>query len=170
MKVVIIYESLFGNTGAIAHAIAAGCQPAAEIELVPIVAATREHATGAHLIVVGGPTHVHGMSSAVSRKAAAEDSDLPDEVVGRGIRDWLGELVHSEGPAAAFDTRLDRAMVLTGAASHVIGRRLKRRGYRLIVPPESFLVADAEGPLVEGELDRATEWGRALITALGTPV
>jgi hypothetical protein len=32
----------------------------------------------------------------------------------------------------------------------------------LVVPPEGFYVVDTEGPLLEGELDRAAVWARKL--------
>jgi hypothetical protein len=66
--------------------------------------------------------------------------------------------------AAAFDTRIDRSPALVGSAARGIARRLRHRGYELAAEPESFFVDDAEGPLAEGELDRARAWGQTLAT------
>ena len=79
------------------------------------------------------------------------------------LRDWLDTLPDAPDRAAAFDTRLDAPVLLTGYASAAISRRLKRRGYRLIADPKSFLV-DHESTLIDGELERARRWGEALST------
>jgi hypothetical protein len=54
--------------------------------------------------------------------------------------------------------------VLTGRASRGISRLLKRHGYRLIAPPESFVVTKLN-TLADGESSRARRWGAALAAA-----
>jgi hypothetical protein len=51
----------------------------------------------------------------------------------------------------------------------VITRRLDRLGFHLVRDPESFLVAHTEGPLLDGELDRAAAWAGTLADALIKP-
>ena len=51
---------------------------------------------------------------------------------------------------------------MTGSAARGIARRLRHHGYD-VIGIESFLVADAEGPLEEGELDRARAWAAGLV-------
>ena len=82
-----------------------------------------------------------------------------------GRRDWLRDLPQRPRQAAAFDTRVHGSPLLTGSASHGIGRRLQRHGYN-VVGTESFVVTGTEGPLAEGELDRARAWGAELAQAL----
>jgi hypothetical protein len=77
-----------------------------------------------------------------------------------GLRE-LGD--GSVARAAAFDTRADKAAALTGSAARSIARRL-RRGAWTVVSRESFLVDDSEGPLADGELERARAWGAQLAT------
>jgi hypothetical protein len=60
--------------------------------------------------------------------------------------------------AAAFDTRLSGMPVLTGCASWGIARLLTRRGCRVLLTPESFLVG-GQNTLLEGEAVRARQWG-----------
>jgi hypothetical protein len=80
------------------------------------------------------------------------------------LRAWFETIGKADGRhAAAFDTRGDKPKVLTGSAAKGIARRLRRHGYE-VIGEESFLVADIAGPLREGELDRAKDWGRALVT------
>jgi hypothetical protein len=40
---------------------------------------------------------------------------------------------------------------------------LRRVGFRILAPAESFYVTDTEGPLIDGELDRARRWGDKLV-------
>src|SRR5262249_53037371 len=117
------------------------------------------------LVVLGAPTHVHGLSSARSRQAALEQHGAGGEV-GIGARGWIDQLPPSGGPAfAVFDTRAHKPVLLVGSAAHGMARRLRRRGYRLAAQPESFFVDGTPGPLEAGELERAAEWGRTLARA-----
>jgi hypothetical protein len=166
MKALIVYESMYGNTHAVADAIAEGIGPEAAVDVRPV------HAVGAvpadlDLLVVGGPTHMHGLSTAMSRgmaaSAAKEDAGklAPGATEQPGLREWLRDLdAPRTARAAAFDTRGDARAALTGSAARGIARRLRRR--LDVVDRNSFLVADAEGPLEDGELERARAWGEAL--------
>ncbi len=62
MRAVIIYESMFGNTHSIANAIAKGLEPLDNVVVVPVVEAGRERSRDSDLLLVGGPTHFHGIS------------------------------------------------------------------------------------------------------------
>ncbi|HEX2369420.1 MAG TPA: hypothetical protein VHM94_09330 [Acidimicrobiia bacterium] len=68
------------------------------------------------------------------------------------------------GRAACFDTRFDMARLLTGSAAKTMARKLRHLGYEIVVEPESFFVDDTEGPLKEGELERAQLWGAELLS------
>lgn len=167
MRALVIYESMYGNTHRIADAIAEGL--GGEVDVLPV------HSAGSvpgdvDFLVVGGPTHMHGLTTAMSRrmavKAAEEDATAvePGATEEPGLREWLRGLDGIGVRAAAFDTRGDAKAALTGSAARGIARRLRRHGCE-VVDSQSFLVADAEGPLEEGELDRAREWGATLAAA-----
>ena len=165
MRVLVVYESMYGNTHAVATDIAAGLSAAHEVTLVPVTRASRVLVAGTDLIVAGAPTHRHGMPSIVSRRMAAETAREPDsgltmdpDADGPGLRAWL-EGLNAEGVlAAAFDTRLSGLPALTGRASRPIARVLTRRGCRVLLAPESFLV-DGQNALLDGEAARACSWG-----------
>jgi hypothetical protein len=168
MKAVIVYESLYGNTAAIAAAVADGLRQGAEVALLRVGEAGPEALEGADLLVVGGPTHVHGLSSRLSYRGAADDagkkgSEHPAaDLAGPPLRDWLDGLTGvGRGAAAAFDTRVDKPRVLTGSAARGAASRLRTHGYAPVAS-ESFLVSGTAGPLLPGELDRASAWGRSL--------
>jgi hypothetical protein len=165
MRALVVYESMYGNTHAVAINIAAGLSATHEVTLVPVTRATPELVTGADLLVVGGPTHMHGMSSAASRRSAAQTARKPGsgltmdpDADGPGVRGWLAGIGPGQGPAAAFDTRLRGIPALTGRASRGISALLKRRGYRVLTAPESFSVSK-QNMLLDGEAARARSWG-----------
>lgn len=166
MKAVVVFESLYGNTHAIAGAVAEGLRESVEVEVVHVAEAAPPLVESADLLVVGGPTHIHGMASNLSRKGAVDDArkqGRPEpDVHGPALRSWLDELGKMpERRAAAFDTRIGKSKLLTGSAAKGIAHRLHRHGYE-VVGEESFVVDDVDGPLHEGELERAREWGRQL--------
>ena len=168
MRALVVYESMYGNTHVIASNIADGLRATHEVTLVPVAEATAVLVAEADLLVVGGPTHIHGLSTAASRQLAAKaaarlDSGLrldPD-AGGPGLRDWLSDLPGGHALAAAFDTRLTEIAVLTGRASRGIRKLLKRHGYWLVMPPESFLVSQ-RNILLKAEASRARRWGAAV--------
>jgi hypothetical protein len=167
MRALIVYESMYGNTRRVASALATGLRDRYEVELV----AARDAPDKVHdvdLLVVGGPTHVHGLASSKSRRAAVQAGQDhgtavdPDATAARGMRDWLRGLDAGTGVrAAAFDTRIDKPAWITGSAARGIARRLRARGCD-VVSTASFLVEDAHGPLAHGEEERARTWAAGL--------
>jgi hypothetical protein len=164
MRSAVVFESWFGNTHEVAKAVARELGRVGEVELLSaddLPPAFEE----LDLLVVGAPTHVHGLSSARSRRAALDQRGRTGEP-GIGVRGWLKELPAVEGiRAAAFDTRIENPVLLTGSAARGIARRLERKGFELVAPPESFFVTDSEGPLADGELRRAAAWAWTIADA-----
>ncbi len=178
MRALVVYESMYGNTHIIATNIAAGLSDTHEVTLVPVARVTADLIAKADLLVVGAPTHMHGLSTASSRQTARKAAAKPEsglvldpDAGGPALRDWLNRLVGGHALAAAFDTRMAGAPVLTGRASRGISRLLRRHGYHLLMPPESFVVTKLN-TLVDGESSRARRWGAALAATaeLAAPV
>jgi flavodoxin-like protein len=170
VKALVIYESMYGNTHLVAEAIAEGLRASADVVVASVHEADATLVAGADLLVVGGPTHVHGMSRASTREAAVTAAAKPEsgltldpESEGLGVREWLASLEELDLRAAAFDTRLDAPAMLTGRASKGIGRALREHGCTLVAEPESFLVTKAT-ELEPGEDAHARSWGAALAT------
>ncbi|WP_431965678.1 flavodoxin family protein [Nocardia sp. bgisy134] len=163
MRVRVVYESMFGNTATIAEAIAKGAGAHAAVDLLEVTTAAQSPAPTVDLLVVGGPTHVFGLSRARTRRDAATRTTAP-VAVETGIREWLGSaLPVPEGArAAAFGTKTAHPRWLTGSAARGIARRLRGLGYQLVSEPADFLVDGMTGPLSAGELDRARRWGEEL--------
>ncbi len=170
MRAVVVYESMFGNTHAIADAIGKGIgqglEPVDNVVVVPVGEAGRERLGDSDLLVVGGPTHFHGVSRTRTRKWAAATAQKPKhdlvldrDAQGPGVRDWLGSLGHGHSGVAAFDTRFKGPAVLRGRASRLISRKLRRHGFEMVAKPESFFVT-LQNRLEPGEEARAQQWGK----------
>ena len=165
MKFIVVYESMFGNTETIAQAIAAGLREAGEVKLGTVDALSPEQVRDATLLVAGGPTHAHGIARRNAHEAIAGERAYrrygPVQPGHESLRGWIERLTVAPARAAAFDTRFDKPMWITGSAAKKIAARLERKGYS-VVETRSFFVETTGGPLVEGEPDRALEWGREL--------
>ncbi len=175
MKAVVVYESMYGNTRAIAEAIAEGLGQDDEVTVTPAARARPELLAGADLVVVGGPTHVHGMSRPDTRKNAAELArrrgdalKLDADAEGPGLTEWFGSLGKGAALAAAFDTRMAGPLALTGRACVGIRRQLRRHRFNVIDRPQSFLISGNR--LQPGETARARLWGRQLSFELADAV
>ena len=165
MRAMVVFESMFGNTHRIADAIADGMGDGAEVVVTNVVDAPAEIPADIELLVVGGPTHAFSMSRHRTREDAVRQGGDPTDVP-RGIREWLHALPAqpSHREFAAFDTRVDMPL-LPGAASRSATRAARGLGFR-VLEPSSFLVEGYEGPLVDGELARARDWGHSLTERL----
>ncbi|WP_043505181.1 flavodoxin family protein [Georgenia sp. SUBG003] len=171
MDVVVVYETHYGQTREIATAIADGARDAgADVTVVGVEEATAQQVDGADLLVVGGPTHMLGMSRPWSRGKAHPQEIGTGGEIDDGVREWLVGLpaAGTGQRAAAFDTRLPSA--LAGGASHGVARALRKHGFDVVADPEGFVVEEADGPLREGERDRARDWGAALTRKVAATV
>lgn len=163
MKAMVIYDSVFGNTAQIAQAISNGLSnaPAApqDVELRRVGDVKPEQLAGLNLLFVGSPTRGFRPTPATSDFLKS----IPKNAL-QGVK------------VAAFDTRfteeeinsqgflLSKLVNVFGYAAKPISDRLEKKGGELVVPPEGFYVDGTEGPLTEGELERAADWARQILT------
>src|SRR3954462_335150 len=129
MRAGVIFESMYGNTHQIARAIGSGLG-AGDVAVGPGNRVDDALLKTADL-VVGGPTHVHGMSRPKTRAAAVDATHKAGNTLtmdptadGAGVREWLTSRygTGSGQLAAAFDTRLHGPAFFTGRASKGIAR------------------------------------------------
>ena len=172
MRAVVVYESMYGNTHLIADAIAAGLRTAFDVRVLPVSHARPEVIADADLIVVGGPTHIHGMTRARTRKAAVQAANKPvgglkvePDALGPGLREWFGWLGRYPVRAAAFDTRVHGPAALTGRAAKGVNRLLREHGFDVVAEPKSFLVTRRDR-LEPQEQDRARDWAAKLAAGI----
>lgn len=167
MRAIVVFESMFGNTEEVARAIGEGLAKHLEVEVVEVGSAPTMVAQD-DLLVVGGPTHAFSMSRGSTREDAATKTSDPLVSQGEGVREWLERMSVPSGghpPVAAFDTRVARPR-LPGSAAKAIERRLRKRGFTIVHPAMSFHVHGMEGPVEDGELEKARAFGERLAAAL----
>jgi hypothetical protein len=163
VRSLVVVESVFGNPRQIAEAIGQGLSGRSEVRVVDVADAPADP-QGFDLLVVGGPTHAFGMTRPSTRRSAADQAGGSITAAETGLREWLDALPPGTAGAAAFDTRMVRPR--TPGASRGAAKRLRRRGFRLVAKPETFRVTDSQGPLKDGEIERATAWGEALASQI----
>ena len=162
MAALVVYESMFGNTEKVAHAVARGIRDVVEAEVREVSEVPDGVEPSVDLLVVGAPTHAFGLSRPSTRAdAVRQGAEQGDQR--RGLREWLEQLPQSrgEGAVAAFDTRVRRIRHLPGSAARGAVKIMRAHGYRA-TSSRSFYVEDVSGPLLPTELDRAAEWGREI--------
>jgi hypothetical protein len=165
MKAVVVYESHWGNTEAIARAVAAGFGPEAE-------ALTTDQASGAvlldaDLVVAGAPLIAFGLPSDKMRGGIAAESakaPTPPDLSHPSMSSWLDNLSRGHGRSASFETRMRWS---PGGATGAIDRGLEAAGYRSVGKGHRFLVKGKYGPLRDGEIELARQWGAELAELLG---
>jgi flavodoxin len=159
MRAVVVFESFFGNTEKVARAVVTGLEPTLEVSLLPIAKATAQTLAGASLLVVGSPTRGFGPSPETKAwlKALAPGSLNGIAVAAFDTRMGVNEV----------NSRIYRTLAgIFGFAAEPMAAALVRAGGVQIAPPEGYFVLDREGPLKEGELERATAWGQQIAAKL----
>ena len=160
MKTILLYDSLHGNTQKIAQAIAGPLGSPADVTLLRPAELDPAAFSGLQLLVVGSPTQRFMATPA--------------------LMDWL-KGISRDGlrgiKIATFDTRLTEQQIRntpvlkwfvrkTSYAAWWLAKHLQEKGGALILPPEGFYVQGMEGPLLPGELERAENWARQILTTL----
>jgi len=160
MNALIIYDSVFGNTEKIALAIGNALGSKEEVNVLKVSDTRPDQLAGVKFLFVGSPTRRFRPTEALS--------GLLDRFPGNALK---GVKV------AAFDTRLtmdeiNKTSVLAffvrlfGTNAYAAGRianLLRKKGGEMAGTPEGFFVVGMEGPLVEGELERAANWARQIM-------
>ena len=146
MKALVVYDSAHGNTRSVAEAIA-GSLDGLQARSVPVSDFTPGALAAGDLLVVGSP--INGWRP--TPKITALLSALGDGSL-QGVK------------AAAFDTRV--RMFIHGDAAKKIAHALKAGGADIIAEPMPFYVKGSDGPLRDGEIEKAGGWARTLLTSL----
>ncbi len=157
----IIVESYYGNTRAIAEAVAAGLlDGGAEAQVVDVDQAPSTLPADLDLLVLGAPTHNRGLPTAATRAKAREQEGTRGS--SHGIGEWLASTaIPAALNVSIFDTVVSRGW-LSGSAAKAIAKVLRRHRSRETSSIRSFVVSASKGPLAGGEETDARSWGREL--------
>lgn len=155
MKTLLLYDSMYGNTGKIAITIAETLTGDVKIRYVGNV--DPKELKSVNLLIVGSPVHGGQPTKAISECII----QLPDNYL-KGIK------------IAVFDTRFGSKdhgvgirvlMSIIRYAAEKLAKTIEGKGGKLIIKPEGFIVTQKNGPLKKGEVKRAQEWARAVMKA-----
>lgn len=160
MSVLIVVESYFGNTLAVARAVAAGFESVHGAGSA-VVQRAHEAATvipeGVDLVLAGAPTHLMHLPDAKSREQARERGAA--EQPPSGLQEWIDAATpRQDVRVIAFDTNIPPAL-FSGSAAKAAVRALQRRGFRRAERGPSFAVTGTAGPLAQGAEEAAYSWG-----------
>lgn len=154
MEVLVIYDSLHGNTEALAQAIAG--EIGAKTRLLRVSEAKLADLIEPACLIFGTPTH-GGLPKPEFQRFL---ETIPDAAL-------MGKQV------TVFDTRflassqnffLKILMSIIGYAAPKALRVLEKKGAKRIDDPQGFIVTSTSGPLADGELDRARQWVRQIFS------
>lgn len=166
MKAIVVYESYWGNTAAVARAIAEGLGPQARA--MSTAEARGEALADVGLIVAGSPIIAFTLPSEKTRSDMAArpgKAPSPPDLSHPSMRSWIEALPEGRtGHAAAFETGFKLS---PGGSATKILKLLEKRGCRSVAKKQRFLVKGSYGPMREGELDRAKAWGSELAALWG---
>ncbi len=152
MDTYVVYDSVFGNTEKLAKAVA----EAAGAKAVRVLEVRLEALHDTKLLIAASPTRAFKPTPAMTEWLQG----LPEGAM-KGVR------------VAALDTRIRveeikprllRAMAKRfGYAADPMLKLLVKKGGTQAAPPQGFYVCESEGPLKEGEAQRAADWAKTLI-------
>lgn len=152
MNALVVYDSQYGNTERIAQVITDTLGEVGEARAVGLDPGQGTELEGMSMLIVGCPTQ----------------GWKPTPTIQSFLEELSAEDLRSLG-VACFDTRFRLPRLMTGSAARVVARTLQEKGVSLLVEPESFFVKGTQGPLRDGELDRAAAWARMLIKEVEAP-
>ncbi|HUV16453.1 MAG TPA: flavodoxin family protein [Pelolinea sp.] len=142
MKILVVYDSVYGNTKKLAETVAETLNKSAKV--VSVDEYKSDDLKGVELLVVGSPI----LGWRPSEKTGKFLSSLqPGQI--KGVK------------AAAFDSRIK--LFIHGDAAGKIALALSAAGAEIVGEPAGFFVKSAKGPLAKGEEARAAEWAKTLL-------
>lgn len=150
MTALVVYDSAYGNTEIIARAIATAL--GTDTPAIRPGEADAGRVAAADLLVVGSPTQggrplpsltafIAGLGPLAGKRVAVFDTRIPGGETNFFVRALMGVI---------------------GYAAPKLGKALRAKGGTTAAAPEGFYVTGKEGPLRDGEADRAGKWAQAL--------
>jgi flavodoxin I len=144
VKTLVIYDTMYGNTEKVAKAI--GESITGDVKVLRAGEVKTSALNDIDLLIIGSPTQGGAATKPVQ--------SFLDEIAG---------ILKKDAKAAVFDTRMSTKLVgVFGYAAGKIADTLKSKGIGLVLPPEAFIINGSKGPLKEGELERAANWGKKI--------
>ncbi|MEM3666969.1 MAG: flavodoxin domain-containing protein [Candidatus Bathyarchaeia archaeon] len=150
MKVIIVYESKYGNTMRVAETIIEGMNEIGGIEasLSGLEEIDFNKIPSYDVILIGSPNHIGGPTRGI-----------------KGFIDKLGELRLEGKKFVVFDTYMGKDFE---KAVKKMEKQVNEKvpGLKRLAPGLSIKVQGIKGPIVEGELQKCKEFGKKIAAQL----
>jgi flavodoxin len=158
MEALVVYDSFFGNTERIAQSIGNALGRPEVVGIVRVGDVKPEQMAGLKLLIVGSPTRAFSPSPKIKKflKSIPKNGLKSVKVAAFDTR-----VTEEEIDSAVFILRI--LVNIFGYAAKPISDRLMKKGGQPIAPPEGFFVQGMEGPLKEGEIERASSWAKQIM-------
>lgn len=152
MKGAVIYQSRYGNCEQIARSLHKGLQESGADVTLTEVGSAGEPGADLDFLAIGSPTRAGRATGPVRRLIGK---------IGRGT---------GSGPRyIAFGTGLAKGIDKGPIAADYIQKALAEKGCQSLGQPFRAAVEGLKGPLVEGEVERAYEYGKTIGSRLAEP-
>jgi menaquinone-dependent protoporphyrinogen IX oxidase len=152
LKGIVVFDTSYGNTKAVAEAISEGLKESGiEVDLFYVKDVKKLNGGEYGFLVLGSPTKFGTMSFTFKRFLGKVKS-----------KEWTNK------PFAAFDTENPENIEQSQAenkewsAAEKIAEKLVEKQMKPLAPVLKSVVFGQKGPLKEGEIDRAKDYGKEL--------
>lgn len=158
MNALVVYDSAYGNTKEIAEAINLSLSRYGDSTVRQISQVKESGLGGIDLLVIGSPTQ----GGKPTKPTQHFINELPKELL-------------RQTSVAIFDTRFEASeqklplrilMKTIGYAATKMTKSIQQKGGKTIFEPQGFIVSNQEGPLNEGEIERASTWAAQLALSI----
>lgn len=157
MKILMVYDTMFGNTERIAQAMVDATTDQHQAELVRVQDVTTAQLQSCDILVIGSPTHGFRPTPDIASRIKRLSSEVPEAKFRYAVFDTRSDIDE-------IDSKILSSMVrLFGYAAASMDKTLAKRGFKRAEAPAGFIVHGKEGPVKDGEIDRATAWMRSVM-------
>lgn len=149
-KIIILYDSLFGNTKKVVGALSRGLEAGGiQVDSSPVQGFDIRRLGNYKTIAIGGPTHRRGLSKPMKKFL-------------RSLRE------NKIGSKSAFAFETKASYNMAGSAGKKIIKNLKRMKLRIVYPLITGIVLGREGPLEKGTLNNMEKIGLEIAEILNS--
>lgn len=158
MKTLVVFDSVHGNTEKIALVIGKGLEGSGEVRIAKINEVDPQYLDEYSLVIAGSPTH------------AGNPTPTTKEFIGKipagGLKNVNVTAFDTGIPAEGKSFFLRMFLKILGYAAPRLAKSLEGKGGKLVIPAKGFFVIGREGPLQEGEEEKAVAWAKAVLEAV----
>lgn len=146
----VVYDSFFGNTKKIAQAIAEAIGGTA----IKVSDVSHEDFAGLKILFAGSPTRAFRPTPAMTSWLQRLRGELSDV---------KGSVFDTRFPYESTESGFLKFLIrIFGYANSKLEKAMKKACVEIALTPNAFGVTATEGPLIEGELNRAVAWARGI--------